>query len=373
MDKKKILIVGRTFYPERTPRSFRTTELAKEFAKQGHQVDVVLPMNMKEPIEQSFDNVYKINFLFYGPLSWKKLQKSKIGWVSTLKLKLGRLLFLLLEYPNIEIFFKLPQFLKQFKDYDLMVSIAVPHENHWVIAKVRTAKNPIAKVWVADCGDPFMGNTLESIPTPFYFKYFEKNFCKKADFIAVPSEGSKKGYYKEFHSKIAVVPQGFDFNEVTINKQEVNNPVVTFAYAGGVATAGIRSPKSIIEYLWSMQIPFQFHIYSGNSSALQELAQKSPDTIILHDSIPRPALLNELTKMDFLLNLDNGTTNQTPSKLIDYTLVGRPILNIKAEGFDEKLIVEFMNRNYTNQLIVKDFDQFNISNVVQKIANLKRE
>jgi hypothetical protein len=37
-DRKKILIVSRSFYPMNSPRSFRTTELVKEFARQGHMI-----------------------------------------------------------------------------------------------------------------------------------------------------------------------------------------------------------------------------------------------------------------------------------------------------------------------------------------------
>jgi len=33
----KILIVSNAFYPEISPRSFRTTELAKELSRQGHK------------------------------------------------------------------------------------------------------------------------------------------------------------------------------------------------------------------------------------------------------------------------------------------------------------------------------------------------
>jgi hypothetical protein len=40
---KKILIVSNFFYPEITPRAFRTTELVKEFCRQGDKVTLVLP------------------------------------------------------------------------------------------------------------------------------------------------------------------------------------------------------------------------------------------------------------------------------------------------------------------------------------------
>ena len=39
----KILIVSRSFYPLNTPRSFRTTELAKEFIRLGHEVVLCIP------------------------------------------------------------------------------------------------------------------------------------------------------------------------------------------------------------------------------------------------------------------------------------------------------------------------------------------
>ena len=41
--KKRILIVSRSFYPDNSPRAFRTTELSKEFARQGHHVTVITP------------------------------------------------------------------------------------------------------------------------------------------------------------------------------------------------------------------------------------------------------------------------------------------------------------------------------------------
>ena len=41
IDRKKILLVSSAFYPEISPRSFRATELAKEFCRRGHDVTVI--------------------------------------------------------------------------------------------------------------------------------------------------------------------------------------------------------------------------------------------------------------------------------------------------------------------------------------------
>lgn len=369
MDKKKILIVGRTFSPALTPRAFRTTELAKEFARQGHEVTVVLPKNIEEKIIATFDNNCHIKFEFYGPLTWPIFGRSK--WIGDWKRKLGRLLFLLFEYPNIEIFFKLSKFLKRFNGYDLLISIAVPHENHWAVAKIRKNGNQIAKTWVADCGDPFMTNVLETIAPPFYFNYLENSFLEQADFVALPTEGSFEGYNQKYKNKFKVIPQGFSFETVVIidSKPLYENP--TFAYAGGVTAKGIRSLHAFIQVLKDSKKNFTFHIYSNNAkSVLAKEVKGFEKQIVLHDPLSREKLLFELSKMDFLVNLNNGTILNTPSKLIDYALVKRPILDINPISPDKNLIDEFLNNNYVNQLIIRNIDDYNIINVANKFLKL---
>jgi len=367
MEKKKILVISNSFYPENSPRSFRTTELVKAFAKQGHQV-TLLTRDQSDFDYTDFLKQYPIKLETYGRLTWKVFERTKLfgDWSR----KFGRLLYLFLEYPNIEIMWRLKKVLPRYKDFDLMISVAVPHPVHWAVASVRSKKNPIATKWVADCGDPFMGNRLESIRPPFYFSYFEKKFCRKADYISIPTKGAINGYYPEFHSKFVVIPQGFDFEAITIDKTLVHNEVVSFAYAGGVGNTGIRSPHKIIEFLVSQQLPFHFHVYSSNSAALQDLALQAPESIFLHPSLPREELLPELAKMDFLLNLDNGTSNQTPSKLIDYALVGRPILNVTAENFDANLVLAFLKKDFSNSFQLDEIQNYNINTIVNQFLSL---
>ena len=367
MDKKKILIVGRTFFPEQSPRSFRTTELAIELAKQGHEVHVLLPNNLKNKIEAGFDHSIGIQFIYYGPLEWKVLEKSKNKWIGDWKRKLGRLLFLLFEYPNIEIYFKLPSTLKKMKGYDLMISIAVPHENHWAIAKVRTKSNPIAKVWVADCGDPFMTNVLETIAPPFYFGFLERNFLKKCDFVSVPTEGSIDAYDVKFKDKFKVIPQGFNFDAIKIVENKPQNEIPTFAYAGGVSNGGIRSLNLFIDVLIRQEKKFKFHIFSNNAeTVLKEKIKGCENSIVIHKPLDRVELIYELSKMDFLVNLDNGTHLNTPSKLIDYGLADRPILNINPLNPEKEIIMQFLAGDYSNQKRIENLERYNIKQVASQ-------
>ena len=142
-------------------------------------------------------------------------------------------------------------------DYDLMISFAVPYPIHWGVAWSVTKKHRISEVWVADCGDPYMGDVLDSFRHPFYFKYLEKWFCRKADFIAIPVKSAITGYYPEFHHKIRIIPQGFDFDLKPVKSEEVQNDIPTFAYAGGFLK-GIRDPEPLMKYLSGLDFPFRF-------------------------------------------------------------------------------------------------------------------
>src|SRR5690606_7143529 len=185
-----------------------------------------------------------------------------------LKRGVRRALQILLEYPNIEYYFKVKKALKKQKKnnkyYDLLISIAVPYPIHWGVASVWKKKKNIAQTWVADCGDPFMGQENDTFKYPFYFKYIEKWFCRKADYITVPTEGAIKAYYSESHHKIRVIPQGFRFEDVKIASQDVND-YPHFAYAGGLIP-GRRDPKEFFEFLVNYPHPYKFYIYTNQNN-----------------------------------------------------------------------------------------------------------
>ena len=125
--------------------------------------------------------------------------------------------------------------------------------------------HPVAGMWIADCGDPFMGNVIDTFKKPFYFAYFEKWFSRKADYIVIPIDSAIDGYYPEFHNKFRVIPQGFDFR---INTDEVPLPkhdIPTFSYAGGFLK-GVRDPGQLLEFLSKQDRPFRFIVYTNSPS-----------------------------------------------------------------------------------------------------------
>lgn len=369
MNKKNILIVGNSFYPENSPRAFRTTELAKEFARQGHDVTVLVPKDNK--VHEKFEKRYGLKIKNIGQKRFSAINLNSDNKIILLfKRLIRRSLDLFLHYPNIEWMLIVKKALRDQKDYDLLITIAAPHPIHWGTAWARNNKNKIARVWIADCGDPFMGTTTDTFKKLFYFKYFEEYWGKKSDYITVPIEGAKGGYYNEFKHKIKVIPQGFNFDEIKINEKDyTTNKTPTFAYAG-LLIPGARDPKLLIEYLLSLNIDFKFIFYTKSIGLIAPYLPLAKGRIEVRDYIPRADLLEELSKMDFLVNFNNGVSTQLPSKLIDYYLTKRPVLSIDSFGLNTKIIDQFLTKDYANQFKFDNPEQYKIENVCHQFLNL---
>lgn len=362
----KILIVGNSFFPENSPRAFRTTELAVEFAKQGYKVTVMVPKNLN--YDTQFEKKYNVDIKDLGQNKFKEIDLNNGGkLVVFFKRILRRSLDLLLDYPSIGWMFKVKRALKNTSGYDLLISIAAPHPIHWGVALVWN-KNKIAKTWVADCGDPFMGVTTDTFKKPFYFKYVEKYWCKRVDHIAVPFEGAKSAYYEEFNNKIKVIPQGVNFDGIKIAEYKPHK-IPTFAYAGGFIP-GARDPIKFLEYLLSLEREFKFIIYTRSNIIKAPLIERAKGKVVIRDYIPRKELLIALSEMDFVVNFNNGVPTQLPSKLIDYYLTTRPVLSIDSYNFNPKVIIQFLEGDYTNQFKFSNPDQYRIENVCHQFLTL---
>jgi len=89
--------------------------------------------------------------------------------------------------------------------------------------------------------------------------------------------------------------------------------------------------------------------------------------IEVRDFVPRDQLLIALRKMDFLINFENGTSVQSPSKLIDYAIVKKPILSISPKKLPIDHIQEFLNPIVST--IEEIMNYLNLKGVVSTKAN----
>ena len=357
---KKILIISKTFYPNTSPRANRTTQLAKELVRQGNDVTVMLP-NLDVDYYKRYSVQTGVKFKSVGNQRF-----SNVVPVSLIQRISVRLLRMLIEFPDVELMNLVAKSLKNENDYDLLISIAVPHPIHWGVAKAIKVNKDLCKCWVADCGDPYMGCKTDTYKKLFYFKYIEKQWCKRCTFITIPEKTSISGYYPEFHEKIRVIPQGFDFDEIKLTDYSPNK-IPTFAYAGGLAMH-YRNPYPLLEYLCGIDQEFKFIVYN-NTNILDPFKSRLKHKLEVRKYVAREELLPVLAQMDFLVNFDNNTSVQTPSKLIDYAIVNRPILSISKE-LNTKAVDEFLSKDYSRKMILPDLHQYDIKNVGKQFLNL---
>jgi hypothetical protein len=370
MNSKKILIVTYGFHPVQSPRSFRATELAVELSRQGHEVTILGPN--KEGIED-FLLEHGLRYISYGDITWRVPQlKGSSRLAHLFNRAMVRGLGLLMEYPAIQLVFLVRKKLKQLSGFDGLISIAVPYPLHWAVASIwkkEKDKNP-ARVWTADCGDPYYGRENDSFRVPFYFAWVEKWFMNKADYITIPFQGGKKVYFNEFQNKIIVIPQGLHFPELSNNYIKENS--IKFAYAGHIgAYRDFALPFFKELELYYEETQFTFLIFTNEKQFYKsKMNAKLLKKCQINNYVERIKLLNELNNVDFLIYFPYRKVGQKSFKLIDYTFLNKPILEYKDDGQSKINLKEFFEGNYINKMEMDDIEEYKIENVTKKFIEL---
>jgi hypothetical protein len=354
--------------PMQTPRAHRSTELAKELARQGHEVTIYAVIGKYDYTK--FERETKVN-VKHIPLKWQYHLYSSDGDKKRYFIDkvMGRLLGKKFDFPNIEFKKVVKELVNDIgENYDVLISIADPHQIHWGCALAKK-DNPLTfpKVWIADCGDPYMKNKPDSRLIFSYEKY-ERLFCEYCEFITVPVKEALGGYFPEYHHKFRIIPQGFNFS--LSENIAPNNACLSFAFAG-TFYKDLRNPSSFLALLANESRNFKFYIFTWHNELVKPFLPRLKDKVILKDPIPRVELIEFMKTMDFLVNIDNvDCPNQVPSKLIDYGISGRPILNINPQKNNEVIVGEFLERNYQQQLIIENLNQYHITNVANQFLDL---
>lgn len=364
----KILIICRHIFPMQAPRSFRATELAKEFARQGH--DVVLYAVLGKYDYRQFEKQYGV-VVKNIPTRLATSASDGTGRYTLIDKILTHSLKYLIEYPDIEFAFRVPRIIKREGLVDMLITIAVPHPIHWGAAFAKRSKR-FPKCWISDCGDPFMGNPF--VRHPKYLRLLERYWERRTDHITVPIWEARHAYSAAAQKKISVIPQGFSFDGIKLSNKKYSDDYgfPCFVYAGAIYK-GMRDPAAFLEYLESLDYEFLFVVYTRNKDFFAPYKEILKNRILVNDYIPRSQLILELSKYDFLINIKNPNAEQSPSKIIDYLLSGTPIVDISThfierDQFEAALYHKKYPSNYSNI----DITQFEISNVAKQFIALSK-
>jgi hypothetical protein len=370
----KIIILTGHFFPEIHPRAFRSFELAQEFSRRGHDVTVICLRKYQLFSIEEFNNnhsfsIITIPFFFIKLLNNYSESNSK-NILKKIKFFLeyffgGKLLL-----NSFKLFFKL----KKNIDADLFITLSTPffiHLGTSFYIRLKRKKNKKKTIFFADCGDPYSNSN--QFPKPFYFKFVEKFALKPFDNIFVPSILSISAYDKIVDlNKIKIIPQGFKIKDYTYNYKKQD--LIKFSYAG-VFYWDIRNPINLLNKLNETSVNFKFVIFLRNYDQyfINNILSKYPDSfkskVEINYGFSREELLIELSKMDFLINISNTTLTQVPSKLIDYAISGRPILEISPSDKFLNNLDDFIEGDYSGQVKI-NLDQYDIENLCDEILLL---
>lgn len=360
-----ILIISHVTFPRQTPRAFRTAELSEYLAKNGHNVTLYTVHG-----DYDYTSYMEKTGIVLKPIPMKYATLAGLGnkKTSILNKIMAKMFRRWLYYPDIEFMFRMKKILQEEHDVDLLISIAQPHSIHWGVGAAKTKLGPkFPKVWIADCGDPFCGCPISKWPK--YMSYFEKKWCRKVDFITVPTEASKDGYFPEFRDKIRVIPQGFDFSKTPIMEYK-KNATPTFIFTGAIHYG--RSPEKFMEYLLTLDIDYKFLLYM-HSPLDKKYENLSHGKIKYMIGYGRAEIIKACSQADFLVNVKNPSPVQTPSKLIDYGIAKRPIFEISDDFTEKEEFAQFVNGDYTKQQKIQGLDAYKIENVAAAFLSLAEE
>lgn len=345
----EILIVGYYGRSHVNPRAFRSISLEDAFVKLGHDVTSIA---LGEEISP-------------GP---NRLQRSRLRNTAVWRMADNVFNFL---FPDGARFFSLLKYYRKIpkKNVDLLISVGLPFSVHIVSALALKLGKVSASRSVADYGDPFSNNP--TMRRPRYFSYLERRVTSVFDRVSVPVASAIPAYTDAIDGpdKVVVIPQGVDLGK-TLRSIYVKNTVPTFCYAGRFYR-DIRNPEAFFEHLSGLMLmgrDFYFYVFCDRSdSANKEILNYARlcigDRLVVKDLLPRYQCVEFLGRMDFLVNIGNTNNVQQPSKIIDYSLSGRPFLTIRPEQKQFTEFDEFLSGNYSSfqEVNVKSYDHLQVA------------
>lgn len=337
------MVISYWYYPENVARAFHVKGIVSSLIQEGYHVDLIIPRNnMYQEIDARESDNITVHQVKPGIL----LHKEKNRWdvnknilnnsQSNFLIKGLKKLYDVLVWPDrtVEWAINAYRYVKKNKlhiNSEAMVTVGLPVSTH--ITGHLLKKDASHLKWIADYGDPFSYNPDREIRK--YDKFFESKILKNVDSIVIPTENAVDCYTNlgVNRSEIHVIPQLFEEQQgessYKIDKEKFN-----IMYAGSFYR-GIRSPVEFIHglVLASKKNPkLHFH-YFGNVNALEEfLEMEGLDIktipITVNTFKDRSEIISIMKNMDLLINLNNKSTSQIPSKIIDYLYADTRILNV---------------------------------------------
>jgi hypothetical protein len=213
-----------------------------------------------------------------------------------------------------------------------IITVALPFVCSMIGHELRSRFS--AACWVADSGDPFTYNQYHMFSPVKLF--VERRTYRNVDFVTIPSSIAVSSYRKVGipGEKLRVIPQAYRETQKPSAYVDVLDPVKINIFYAGIFYPGLRDPTPFFRAVARASNPDVIFHFFGNTRECDDLLGAAGidnrSNFRLNSVVPRDELLFIMKHMDYVLNISNTSSNQFPSKVIEYFFSGRPILNLIA-------------------------------------------
>lgn len=355
-----ILFVSGSYFPYATANAVCAKKFEDALKKQGHQV---LYCNRKhdlyEPDTHTVDGteihtVGKNSDLFFQTV--EKLKTLELPGVMrrsfAQSLKLYRLLVKIRQIGKSKAEVRRiarEQYLKSYakaiaalvreKRIDLIVSVSMPFDSHAAVLRAMDLLSGESKPkWIAYCIDAYWskaGVPEKEIPEMKKEELSVFCACDRVLFLDTIEKDYSGTAYDAVREKFCSLPLPLFDPEAPAAYSDGITPeegVVDIVFTGTIYDDYRNTDLfvSVAENLKGEKVRFHFlgKIYPKSLAQLENLRQAMPGQILLYGRMPYDYAKGSIQRADILLNLANDNANQIPSKIFEYMMCKKPILNL---------------------------------------------
>lgn len=370
----KFLLITYSYSPDLTPRAFRWSAIANQFAEMGHQVHVLCASSSNIPETNNNIQVFRIkDWLLNASIKVSGTEKINRQNSNTIRelfslsiKKFVRVIWRAMYWPDYACGWIIPASMSglklcQLHKYDWIISVSHPFSGHLVGLNC-LKKNKISR-WLVDIGDPF---TMMNEPSPnnnfIYHRinyYYENKILNKSNAVTVTTDATQSVYEKEFPdliNKVSVINPLLSLPKIspTLIKNEHSSKRMVFV---GTLYKNLRSPHFLLECLSALKallnnVNLEMHFFglSENCNEELEIAKRTLGaSLIVHGLKDRETVMQAMMNADILVNIGNASKSQLASKVIEYISIGKPILNLITIEDD---LSKHLLQNYPSKLTV---------------------
>ncbi len=356
---EKVIVVSYLYWPALTARAFRWTALAESWAREGCEVHVVCA---RTPDRPAFESVNGVQVHRVGSASIERLRASTApesgpraaargNGIRRTAVAAVRSIWHAIYWPDTSClwFFaarKKAGELVAAIDPDAIVSVS-PTFTAVAVGRSVARRRPSRLRWLIDLGDPF--SFAEEAPQNNFRLYrglnirFERGCFAEADAVSVTTPETRDRYaalFPESARKIAVIPPLLALPE-TIGEPAERPDRRRLVFLGRLYPS-IRRPDFLLALFAALKDceaaeRCELHFY-GNTweceASFAPYRHRLGRDIHVHGPVPREQAISAMRSADVLVNIGNDTHYQLPSKIVEYAITGKPILNLAAHADD---------------------------------------